>query len=210
MVVSAPVSAMGGIAGVAVEPGDASAVAELVARAKAGDGEAFALLYKQYLDQVYRFAYFRLGEREAAEDATQTVFFRAFAALPTCRENAAFAGWLFAIARGVVIDRLRSRRFGTEPLDAASHSADGSLDPEALALQGEAIRTLRAARQSCLTERERELLDLLLTEMNDKEIAAVLGKSHGAVRTAHWRLVAKLRDCLAAATGVRDEGRRDG
>jgi DNA-directed RNA polymerase specialized sigma subunit len=79
-----------------------------------------------------------------------------------------------------------------------------------LALQSEAIRTLRAARQTCLTERERELLDLLLTEMNDKEIAAVLGKSHGAVRTAHWRLVAKLRDCLSTATGTSDVGRTDG
>lgn len=205
-VLSSPTS---GAAEASADPGDGHHVADLVARAKAGESDAFALLYRRFLADVYRFAYVRLGEREAAEDATQTIFYRALAALPSCRENAAFAGWLFAIARGVVIDRLRSRRFASHSLDAANESPDVGLGPDEHVLQGEAIRTLREARQRCLTERERELLDLLLTEMNDKEIAAILGKSHGAVRTAHWRLLARLRECLGPSSGPVDVGRSD-
>ena len=57
---------------------DATLVA-LVTRAKAGDREAYTVLYRQYLDDVYRYALVRLGSKEAAEDATQTIFVRALA-----------------------------------------------------------------------------------------------------------------------------------
>jgi RNA polymerase sigma-70 factor (ECF subfamily) len=180
--------------------GEDDALVALVARAKAGDREAYTVLYRQYLNEVYRYTLVRLGNKEAAEDATQTIFVRVLAALPTCRENAAFVGWLFVIARGVVADQLRARRRQTDPIpdDAIWPAADPS--PEDEAIRGEATRFLLAARENCLTLRERELFDLLLTEMNDKQIAAALGRSHGAVRTAHSRLIAKLRDCLGPLT----------
>jgi RNA polymerase sigma-70 factor (ECF subfamily) len=172
----------------------------LVARAKAGDREAYTVLYRQYLDDVYRYALVRLGSKEAAEDATQTVFVRALAALPTCRQNAAFVGWLFTIARRVVADQLhtRGRRTDRIPDDAGWPATEPG--PEEVAICGEATRFLLAAREKCLSPREKELFDLLLTEMNDKQIATVLGRSHGAVRTAHSRLLAKLRECLGPLT----------
>lgn len=89
---------------------------ELVARAKAGDREAYTILYHRFLDEVYRYVLLRLDTRESAEDATQTIFVRALAALPSIREEAAFVGWLFVIARGVVADQLRARRRQTEPI----------------------------------------------------------------------------------------------
>lgn len=66
--------------------------AELVAQAKRGDARAFALLYRRYLDQVYDYAAHRLDGREAAEDATQTIFLRAVASLKDCRDETVFAG----------------------------------------------------------------------------------------------------------------------
>ena len=176
--------------------GEDDALVLLVARAKAGDREAYTVLYRRYLDDVYRYALVRLGAKEAAEDATQTVFVRALAALPSCRENAAFVGWLFTIARGVVADQFRARRHQTNPIPDDAVWPDAEPSPEEMAIRGEATRFLLAAREKCLSQRERELFDLLLTEMNDKQIAAALGRSHGAVRTAHSRLLAKLRECL--------------
>jgi RNA polymerase sigma-70 factor (ECF subfamily) len=197
-----PSIALGSARPVGNAPGDDAAgdLVTLVARAKIGDREAYTDLYRRYLDDVYRFALVRLGNREAAEDATQTIFVRALAALPTCRENAAFVGWLFAIARGVVNDQLRARRRQTDPIPDDARWADAGPGPEEVVMQGEATRFLLAAREKCLTDRERELFDLLLTEMNDKQIAQTLGRSHGAVRTAHWRLLSKLRECLGPLT----------
>jgi RNA polymerase sigma-70 factor (ECF subfamily) len=189
-----------------IPPGDDESLVDLVACAKTGDREAYTILYRRYLNDVYRFALIRLGNREAAEDATQTVFVRALAVLPQCRENAAFVGWLFTIARSVVADHLRARRHQTDPIEADAQWDDSRPGPEETVMEGEATRFLLAAREKCLTERERELFDLLLTEMNDKQIATALGRSHGAVRTAHWRLLNKLRDCLGPLFGLQSTG----
>jgi RNA polymerase sigma-70 factor (ECF subfamily) len=178
-----------------------SELVALVARAKRGDREAYTLLYRRYLDDVYRFALGRLGNREAAEDAVQNIFVRALTALPSCHENAAFAGWLFAIARNVVTDQLRTRRHETDPIPDDALWTDTAPGPEEIALHGEARRFLLAARDKCLSAGERDLFDLLLTELNDKQIAVALGCSHGAVRTAHWRLLSKLRACLGPLGG---------
>jgi RNA polymerase sigma-70 factor (ECF subfamily) len=90
------------------DPGDTDAV--LVSQARQGDAQAFALLYRRYVANVYDFARNRLGSREAAEDATQTIFLRAYGSLKSCRDDERFAGWLFAISRNVVIDSWRARQ----------------------------------------------------------------------------------------------------
>jgi RNA polymerase sigma-70 factor (ECF subfamily) len=182
-------------------------VAALVSRAKGGDGDAFAALYRHYLPEVYGFVAARLSDREAAEDATQTIFFRALQSLESCREDAAFPGWLFSIARNIVTDRYRANRFRPEPLDGTLDSEDPNPLPEEVTIQRDDARTLREARERCLSDSERDLFDLLLTDMNDKQIAAVLGRSHGAVRTAHWRLLSKLRECIERLASVASEGR---
>jgi len=188
---------------VVVSPADPGGeAARLVARAKGGDPAAFALLYRRHIDRVYAFAARRLSDREAAEEATQEIFARALAGLPRCRDDAAFAGWLFAIARHVVHEQYRARRYATEPLADAIDPEDSAPTPEEHALRGEGADELRAARERCLTAKERELFDLLLADLTDIEIAAALGRRRGAVRTAHWRLLIKLRNCLGLATGV--------
>jgi RNA polymerase sigma-70 factor (ECF subfamily) len=185
---------------------DSGDLVALVGRAKSGDHEAYTVLYHRYLAEVYRFALLRLDTREAAEDATQTIFLRALAALPACRENAAFVGWLFAIARSVVNDLLRARRHHTDVLPDEMEWEDSGPGPEQEVEANDTRRFLLAARESCLNARDRELFDLLLTELNDKQIAATLGRSHGAVRTAHSRLLSKLRKCLGPLTGAASLG----
>jgi RNA polymerase sigma-70 factor (ECF subfamily) len=171
-------------------------VADLVVRAKSGDGEAFGQLYDHYIGEVYAFVAARLANREAAEDVTQTIFVRALQSLASCRDDAAFAGWLFAIARNIITDTYRGNRFRPEAWNETLDSEDPALTPEEITLQRDDARVLRDARERCLSEGERELFDLLLTEMNDKQIAQALGRTHGAIRTAHHRLMVKLRECL--------------
>jgi RNA polymerase sigma-70 factor (ECF subfamily) len=170
----------------------------LVLRARAGDRAAFSALYHRYVADVYRFALARLGNREAAEDATQAIFLRALAVMPSCREPAAFVGWLFAIARSVVTDQLRARRFQTDAIPEEPEWMDTGPSLEEEVVRREARQFLLEARARCLSDRERELFDLLLTELNDKQIAEALGRSHGALRTAHSRLIAKLRACMGS------------
>src|SRR3954470_14834578 len=109
--------------------------AALVALAQM-DRQAFALLYRRYLNPVHQYCFRRLGSREAAEDATSLVFTKAFAALPTFRAGS-FRSWLFAIAHHVIADSLRARRVVDE-LEAAAEVPDGALAPDEIVIVAEA------------------------------------------------------------------------
>jgi RNA polymerase sigma-70 factor (ECF subfamily) len=166
--------------------------APLVARAQR-DPAAFAPLYACYLGPVYGYCYTRLGDRAAAEDATSAVFARALAALPRYRAGS-FRGWLFTIAHNVVADAFRGRR-PEGPLDAAAEVADAAPTPEERAVADDAGRYLRA-QFAHLTPDQRQVVELRLAGLNDREIAQALGRSHGAVRMSQLRAVARLRALL--------------
>lgn len=179
--------------------------ATLVAQVRRGDARAFALLYRRYLNQVYAFTASRLSTREAAEDATQTIFLKALSSLHTCREPELFAGWLFAIARNVVIDMQRAGRVPVATIDEAPDLADEAPSPESAAISAEWSRELERLRRECLSAGDRDLLDLRLQGLTDREIATALQRSHGAIRTAQLRMVRRLRDCLDRFGGISHE-----
>jgi RNA polymerase sigma factor (sigma-70 family) len=170
--------------------------AELVAQAKQGNARAFGLLYRRYANDIYDFAAYRLSSREDAEDATQTIFLRAAQSLQSCRTDAAFVGWLYAIARHVITDKQRSNRRATVSLiDTMEFEDTGSL-PEDLAVRSSERREIRDARARCLSERDRELFDLLVQDLTYAEIAVVLNRRVAAVRVRYSRLLDRLRICL--------------
>jgi RNA polymerase sigma-70 factor (ECF subfamily) len=181
----------------------------LVARARQGDATAFAVLYRRYVGRVYGFAARRLADRTAAEEATQETFARALAGLGRFQTDGAFAGWLFAIAGHVVHEHFRARRRAGESPGEGADLEDPDPTPEERLLRADAAAELAAARARCLGQGERDLLDLLLADLTDNEIAAALGRRPGAVRTARWRLLIKLRDCLGNR-GEAKEGRHGG
>lgn len=171
--------------------------AELVAQAKLGNATAFGLLYRRYANDIYDYAAHRLGTREDAEDATQTIFLRAAQSINSCRTDAAFVGWLYAIARNVITDKLRTRRNVVIPLADTMEFVDVSALPEDLAMRESDRREIREARSRCLNERDRELFDLLVQDLTYAEIATVLGRRVSAVRVRYFRLLNRLRDCLS-------------
>jgi RNA polymerase sigma-70 factor (ECF subfamily) len=172
-----------------------------VAQAQLGDTAAFTYLYRRYVTRVYDYAVWRLQNRHVAEEVTQEVFLRAFRGIAGCREGAWFGGWLLGIARFVIVDLYRAAPPGTVALDESLEWEDPEPLPEEQALGAERDNELRAAREHCLSPSERELFDLLLADLTDREIAVALGRGYGAVRTAHWRLLSKLRACFAHLRG---------
>jgi RNA polymerase sigma-70 factor (ECF subfamily) len=159
------------------------------------DPAQFDALYRKYVAQVYAFALYELADHHAAEDATERVFLRAFAALPRFRELATpedgrdastFRVWLFRIARNVVANERRTRR--RRPADSLETALGAGLvvaDPEdleaAVATRDEAATALRALDR-LPDDRRRALLLRFVDEMTTQEIAGVLGRSEGAVR----------------------------
>jgi RNA polymerase sigma-70 factor (ECF subfamily) len=174
-------------------PTCAEAEADLIARAT-HDPQAFALLYRQYLNPVYRYCYHRLGSKEAAEDVTSQVFAKALAALPAYRGERPFRSWLFAIAHNAIVDAHRMRRHH-QPLDGAAEVLDPTASPEDLALAAErdrAVQTLLAA----LTPDQARVIELRLVGLTEVEIAGVLDRRPGAIRALQFRALIRLRSLL--------------
>ena len=188
-----------------VPPKPAAEESALVQRAQQ-DRHAFAPLYARYAGPVYRCCYRRLGNKEAAEDATSLVFTLALTALPRYEERGgSFRSWLFAIAHNVVGNSYRGAR-SEQPLATVADLPDGSPSnsPEDAVLAAEERSSLRAVLAR-LPESQRQVVELRLAGLSGPEIARALGRSHGAIKVAHFRAVARLRLLLGIANAPEEE-----
>lgn len=162
----------------------------LVVRAK-HDRQAFAPLYRRYVGPVYRYCLVRLGNVEAAEDATSAIFIKVLASLPSCRDET-FRPWLFRIAQNVMTDRYRAAR-PTEPLETAAAVPEPEASPEELVLASESAERVTKLLAN-LSADQRRVLELRVAGLTGREIAGVLGRSHGSVRMIQVRAAARLRE----------------
>jgi RNA polymerase sigma-70 factor (ECF subfamily) len=176
----------------------------LAERAQQGDREAFGALYDRHVGAVYGYCYRQLGDREAAQDAAAETFRKALAALPTYRP-AAFRGWLFAIARHVVLDLRRQQR-PTVPLERVPTLADPARSPEAAALEQATLAGV-VALLAQLTPDQHDVIALRLADLTPSEISVALGKSRSAVDMLQHRALQRLRSWLAVTPDAAAGGR---
>jgi RNA polymerase sigma-70 factor (ECF subfamily) len=167
------------------------------------DPNAFSLLYRKYVRDVFRYCYRRLEDREAAEDVTSQIFMHAYSALPTLGDRP-FRPWLFAIARNAVIDSYRRRRPAEVSIAVLDGRPDGAVSPEDLAIDREGAGAIHRLFEQ-LNERDRQIVELRLAGLTGVEIAEALHCSHAVVRTAQHRAFEKIRALLA---DVEPKGRR--
>ena len=100
------------------------------------DKQAFMQAYDQYVDQIYRFVYFKLGNKEEAEDITSQVFVKCWSyvrdgKLRSQDNYKSLRSFLYTIARNAVIDHYRTRKETVEvpeTLPAEPESRDGQLE----------------------------------------------------------------------------------
>ena len=175
---------------------------ELVRRAQAGELAAFNSLVLRHQDAVYSLALRFLGSREAAEDAAQEAFIRAYRNLRSFRGER-FRSWLFSIAANVARDELRRRR-PQRSLDEARDDPDAlSIDPadpgpspEAETLRGE----LRRALERALLELPEDWrMVVILSDVHGlsyEEVAKTAGIPVGTVKSRLSRARGRLRDIL--------------
>src|SRR5512142_710537 len=114
-----------------------------VAQAQHGSDEGFTHLVEAYQTHVYNLCYRMLGESEAAEDASQEPFLRAYQHIHRYDRKRPFVTWLLSIAAHYCIDRLRRRKFSMTSIDQDEEEGgfelpDGDApSPESEAIYGE-------------------------------------------------------------------------
>src|SRR2546421_5973098 len=89
-----------------------------IERCRAGDRDAFRLLYDAHKDRVYSFALYTLnGDAASAEDVAQEVFVRVFQSIGRFRGDAEFTTWLYRMTANACTDELRRRKRSTRLAD---------------------------------------------------------------------------------------------
>ena len=169
----------------------------LVRRAQQRDEEAFAQLYEEYFDKIYRYIALRIGDRMEAEDITQRVFLNAIKAIPSFKwKGVPFSAWLFRIAHNQVVDYLRKKtKRATAPLEETLVTSDDN--PQLILEHKLDIEKLTAATKK-LTPAQQEVISLRFAgDMPIAQVAKVMGKSEGAVKALQHSAIAALRKAFS-------------
>jgi RNA polymerase sigma-70 factor (ECF subfamily) len=176
---------------------DQQRMAALVTLAQQGDGEAFGQIYDRYVDNVYRYLYYRVGSHPVAEDLTSETFVRALRRIDSFTwQGRDIGAWFMTIARNLVTDHVKSSQFRLEVttgdiLDADRADADGR-GTEDTVLEHlrntellRAVTTLKPEQQECIVLR-------FLQGLSVAETAQVMRRSEGAVKQLQLRAVRAL------------------
>ena len=178
-----------------------SRIAGLVTLAQQGDAEAFGLVYDCYVDQIYRYLYYRVGSHALAEDLTSETFLRALRRIDSFTYTGKDIGaWFTTIARNLVTDHVKSSRFKLEVSTADMLDADdprhahSGVEQEVIdRLQNaallDAVKQLKPEQQECIVLR-------FLQGLSVAETAGVMARTEGAVKQLQLRAVRALAKLL--------------
>jgi RNA polymerase sigma-70 factor (ECF subfamily) len=167
------------------------------------DPELLDQLIEQYQFRLFRYLVYITGDRTRAEDFFQETWIRVLERGHQYDGKSRFEGWLFAIARNLVIDWQRQRKVASldaltdpgheHPLQIADESAPSALET---VLQSEQDLQVHGAMEQ-IAPRYREVLLLRFQEeLQIEEIAAVLGTPLSTVKSRLYRGLEALRNTL--------------
>jgi RNA polymerase sigma-70 factor (ECF subfamily) len=163
--------------------------AEWVRRARAGDGEAFALLVGRYERMVLRTAFRLLGRMDQAQDAAQETFLRMHRYLARFDESRELGPWLYRVVVNACRDAARRRAraplFSLDEVTEAEQVDErgGPEEIENVVSLAEQRRLVQAALET-LPDKERAAVVLRDIEgLPTSDVARILGSSEGTVRS---------------------------
>lgn len=161
---------------------------ELVKQAKNGDVEAFAGLYEEVYQDLYRFAYYLLGQRQEAEDVVSETVMDAFLGIRSLRREEAFKSWICKILSNKCKKRLKQYEKNAVTME----TPEGNWWPDM-----EENYELKKAFME-LEARDRQIIVMsVFAGFTSKEIARLLHSNTNTIRSRKSRALQKMKDALA-------------
>lgn len=172
---------------------------EAIRRAREGDAEAFSILYERFVNRIYNYIYYRTGNPHEAEDLTSRVFHRALHHIDRYdNRGIPFSAWLYRIAHNLVANwhRDNSRRKEV-PLEDYTQLPQRAQAPEANVVDNQEMEDLLKVIRRLPPERQQLLILKFVEDMSNAEVALIMMRSEGAIKSLYHRTLLTLRDELS-------------
>jgi RNA polymerase sigma-70 factor (ECF subfamily) len=168
-------------------------VRRLVARAQAGDRAALEQLYLIHFDRIYSYLQLSVGNRHDAEDITNQTFIKMLESIDRfVWRQVPFSAWLFRIAHNLSMDHFRAGR-RWQPEESPPEDPD-SLEPSAedAAFQTIGRESMLGMIESLSGDQQQVLTLKFVFDFSNAEVATILGKTEGAIKSLQHRALASL------------------
>jgi RNA polymerase sigma-70 factor, ECF subfamily len=171
---------------------------DLIARARAGDQEAFRVLFVRFARPVFQFIYQLVSQRDLADELTQETFVRAYRNLKQLRDDSRFSTWLFGIGHNVAREFLRSKQRQVESLSEENNLREDakSISPIDGVLEKELNLAIEKALQELDEERRAIFVLKVFQQRSYQEIVEITGFSLAKIKSELHRARLKLRQRL--------------
>ena len=182
-------------------PDDATSAAEvrrLVERAQKGDREALEELYLIHFDRIYSYLQMTVGNRHDAEDLTNQTFVKMLERIGSFEwRKVPISAWLFRIAHNLAMDHFRAHR-RWQPEEEPPEPADSAeLSAEEEAMQSIGRQSMLEMIEGLSPDQQQVLTLKFVFNFPNGDVATILGKTEGAVKSLQHRALASLQRELA-------------
>lgn len=168
---------------------------DLILKAQEYDPIAFGKIYERYYNGVYKYICYRVGDQELAEDLTMEVFVKGLEAIDTFTfRGIPFSAWLYRIASNLVIDYFR--RQPTQPTVALEDKLLTDNEVQVHLESQFAHQVLREAMAELTDDQQQVIILKFVDGLTNTEVAQVLGKTEGAIKSLQHRALASLGKVL--------------
>ncbi len=169
-------------------------VRRLVERAQAGDRDALEELYLLHFDRIYSYLHMSVGNRHDAEDLTTQTFLRMLESIKRFRwQSAPFSAWLFRIAHNLAMDHFRASRRWQPEEDVPEPAGAEADSAEAEALHSIGRQSMIELIEGLSHEQQQVLMLKFVFNFANADVAAILGKTEGAVKSLQHRALVSLQ-----------------
>jgi len=159
----------------------------------------FSQIYKEYLDKIYRFVYFKVDSEEIAQDITSETFARLWKQISLDIEIKNPSGFLFKTARNILVDHYRAKEKNPANLDNMSFMVkDENQNIEQKIIMDEEMKKIRSAMAQLKDEYRQAVFMYYIEQEPISEVAKSLGKSPNNARVIIHRGMKQLKKILEA------------
>jgi RNA polymerase sigma-70 factor (ECF subfamily) len=175
-------------------------VRRLVDRAQAGERDALEELYLLHFDRIYGYLHMTVGNRHDAEDLTTQTFLKMLESIGRFRwQSAPFSAWLFRIAHNLAMDHFRAHRRWQPEEEVPEPPGSEEPSAEALAMRTIGRESMLAMIEGLSPEQQEVLTLKFVFSFSNGEVAAILDKSEGAIKSLQHRALVSLQKQLEAS-----------